>query len=415
MKAKSIAKFAAVCVIFALLAYVAVFGLECMGKVVPASFDEDIGIKRGFDLAGGSVIVFEPNIEGDYEVTDDDISAAISALVLRLDSQGLNDATVSAQGTEVKRIRVEIPAETDPDAAIDYLGAEASLSFTDPDGNEILTGKQVEEAELSFDQNGNPAVSLTFNDEGAEIFADATARSIGKQITIYLDGKPLSAPTVESAITEGSCIITGEFTSETASQLAQQIQSGALPFALKAVSQNTVGAQLGDDALNKSLMAGAIGLLLVAIYMIIFYRLCGLVADIALVGYTAVVFLIINGFGIQLTLPGIAGIILTIGTAVDANVVIYERIKEELKNGKTLRASVDSGFNKAFSAIVDANITTIIAAVVLWALGSGTIVGFAKTLFVGTLVSMGSAVFVTRFLLRQLVGFGSKNPKFYSA
>ena len=225
----------------------------------------------------------------------------------------------------------------------------------------------------------------------------------------------ISSPNVNEAINSETCVIEGDFDAETAKQLANQIKSGTLPFALQPISQNSVGAQLGDDALNKSLIAGGIGLLLVMLYMIVMYRMCGLVADIALIGYIAIVALIINGFGIQLTLPGIAGIILTIGTAVDANVIIFERVKEEIKSGKTLRASVDAGFNRAFSAIIDANITTIIAAVVLWYFGTGTIIGFAKTLFIGTLVSMFTAIFVTRFLLRQLVGFGSKNPKLYSA
>ncbi|MBQ4631038.1 MAG: protein translocase subunit SecD [Clostridia bacterium] len=426
MKTKSIVKFIAVFVVILLMAYVAIFGFECMGKVIPASFDEYIGIERGFDLAGGSVIVFEPTGDGSDNVSDDDISASISALRLRLDAQGLNDAVVSAQGSDVKRIRVEIPAETNPEKAIEYLGSVAKLSFYEVTlnsqtnqyekvGEELLSGDHVEKAYPGVGQNNDVVVNLEFTSAGKDLFADATSRLVGKPLGIFVDDILISAPNVNQPITEGYCYIEGGFTNEDAKQLANQIQSGALPFALKAVSQNSVGAQLGDDALNKSLTAGAIGLLLVMLYMIIMYRMCGLVADIALVGYTALVFLIINGTGIQLTLPGIAGIILTIGTAVDANVVIFERIKEELKTGKTLRASVDAGFNRALTAIIDSNITTIIAAVVLWYFGTGTIIGFAKTLFVGTLVSMFSAIFVTKFLLRQLVGFGIKNPKLYSA
>ena len=422
MKTKSIVKFTAAFVVILLMAYVAVFGFECFEKVVPASFDEDIGIERGFDLAGGSVIVFEPTGENIGEITDDDISASIAALRLRLDAQGLNDATVSAQGSEVKRIRVEIPAETNPEQAIAYLGSMAQLSFweVDESGNKIgteplLTGDHVAKAYPGVGQDGGAIVNLEFTSDGTSLFADATSRLVGKPLGIFIDDTLISAPNVNQAITEGQCYIEGEFTSEDAKTLANQIQSGSLPFALKAASQNSVGAQLGDDALNKSLTAGAIGLLLVMLYMIVMYRMCGLMADVALIGYTALVFLIINGTGIQLTLPGIAGIILTIGTAVDANVVIFERIKEELKTGKTLRASIDAGFDRALSAIIDSNITTIIAAVVLWYFGTGTIVGFAKTLFVGTLVSMFSAIFVTKFLLRQLVGFGIKNPKLYSA
>ena len=415
MKAKSITKFAAVCVIIAILAYVAAFGVEIMGKYIPASFDEEFGIKKGFDLAGGSVIVFEPKVEELDTVTEEQIAAAVAALRLRLDSNGLNEATVSEQVSEdQKRLRVEIPAVTDPNEAIEYLGAMASLSFKDPQGNEVINGTHVKEA-APVNQDGKIMVQLQFTGEGQSLFAEATGRLVGQQLSIYVDNVLISSPNVKEAINSETCVIEGDFDAETAKQLANQIKSGTLPFALEPISQNSVGAQLGDDALSKSLIAGGIGLILVMLYMIIMYRMCGLVADIALVVYIAIVALIINGFGIQLTLPGIAGIILTIGTAVDANVIIFERVKEEIKSGKTLRASVDAGFNRAFSAIIDANITTIIAAVVLWYFGSGTIIGFAKTLFIGTLVSMFTAIFVTRFLLRQLVGFGSKNPKLYSA
>lgn len=415
MKAKSITKFAAVCVIIAILAYVAAFGVEIMGKYIPASFDEEFGIKKGFDLAGGSVIVFEPEVEDLGTVTEEQIAAAVAALRLRLDSNGLNEATVSEQVSEdQKRLRVEIPAVTDPNEAIEYLGAMASLSFRDPQGNEVINGTHVKEA-APVTQDGKIMVQLQFTGEGQSLFAEATGNLVGQQLSIYVDNVLISSPNVNEAINSETCVIEGDFDAETAKQLANQIKSGTLPFALEPISQNSVGAQLGDDALNKSLIAGGIGLLLVMLYMIIMYRMCGLVADIALIGYVAIVALVINGFGIQLTLPGIAGIILTIGTAVDANVIIFERVKEEIKSGKTLRASVDAGFNRAFSAIIDANITTIIAAVVLWYFGSGTIIGFAKTLFIGTLVSMFTAIFVTRFLLRQLVGFGTKNPKLYSA
>jgi len=422
MKAKSIVKFAAVCIIIAILAYVAAFGFSIMGKTISPSFDEDFGIKKGFDLAGGSVIVFEPDVDAPASVSEEDISAALAALRLRLDSNGLNEATVSEQITEdLKRLRVEIPAVTDPNEAIEYLGAMASLSFKDYQGTEIVNGSHVKNAVGAIDPETNkPVVQLEFTSEGQSLFSEATGRVMGytdgnNYISIFVDGVEISRPSVSVQINQDTCIIQGEFTTEQVNQLSNQIKSGTLPFALKPVSQNSVGAQLGDDALNKSLVAGGIGLLLVMIYMLIFYRLCGLVADIALVGYISIIALLLNGFDIQLTLPGIAGIILTIGTAVDANVVIFERVKEELKNGKSLRASVDAGFKRAFTAILDSNVTTVIAAVVLWVFGTGTIIGFAKTLFMGTLVSMFTAIFVTRFLLKQLCGFGSKNPKLYSA
>ncbi|MDY3303894.1 MAG: protein translocase subunit SecD [Clostridia bacterium] len=420
MKAKSIAKFAVVCVIIAILAYVAAFGFKIMGKVVPASFDEDFGIKKGFDLAGGSVIVFEPEVDDISSVTDEQINAAVSSLRMRLDNENLNEATVTAQTSEnQKRLRVEIPAVTNPDEAIEYLGAMASMSFKDYQGNEILSGNDIKDATPLY-QNGSTVVQLQLKSEGQSKFAEATGRikdyqSGNNYIAIYVDNTMISKPSVSTLIDSDTCVIEGDFDSESATTLANQIKSGTLPFALKSVSQNSVGAQLGNDALNKSLMAGGIGLILVMLYMIIMYRMCGFIADIALIGYISLVMLIIHGFEIQLTLPGIAGIILTIGTAVDANVIIFERVKEELKSGKTLRASIDAGFHRAFTAIIDSNITTIIAAVVLWYFGSGTIIGFAKTLFIGTLVSMFTAIVVTRFLLRQLIGFDIKNPKLYSA
>ena len=393
-----------------------------MGKTITASFDEDFGIKKGFDLAGGSVIVFEPDVKDPASVSDEEISAALAALRLRLDSNGLNEATVSEQVSDnLKRLRVEIPAVTDPNEAIQYLGAMASLSFRDYQSNEIVNGTHVVNAQGVIDQQTNkPVVQLEFSNEGQQLFAQATARikdlaDNNNYIAIFVDGVEISRPRVDVVINQNTCIIQGDFTTDAVNQLANQIKSGTLPFALTPVSQNSVGAQLGDDALHKSLIAGGIGMLLVMLYMLIMYRMCGLVADIALVGYIAIVALILNGFNIQLTLPGIAGIILTIGTAVDANVIIFERVKEEIKSGKSLRASVDSGFKRAFTAILDSNITTVIAAVVLWIFGTGTIIGFAKTLLIGTIVSMFTAIMVTRFLLRQLCIFGSKNPKYYSA
>ncbi len=415
MKAKSIVKFSAVCLVIAILAYVAAFGIQLFGYYIPASFDEEFGIKKGFDLAGGSVIVFEPEVDDLSTVTEDQIKAAVAALRLRLDANGLNEATVSEQiGDGQRRLRVEIPAVTDPNEAISYLGAMASLSFKDPSGTEVINGTHVKDA-FSDNEDGQIKVKLHFTSEGQALFAEATSRLVGQALSIFVDDVCISSPNVNEAINSETCEITGGFNKETATLLANQIKSGTLPFALEPISQSSVGAQLGDDALSKSLIAGGIGLLLVMLFMLVIYRLNGLVANIALIGYVAIVTLIINGFGIQLTLPGIAGIILTIGTAVDANVIIFERIKEELKTGKSLRASVDAGFKRAFSAIVDANITTIIAAAALWYFGSGTIIGFAKTLFIGTLVSMFTAIFVTRFLLRQIVGFGIKNKKAISA
>lgn len=420
MKQKSIVKFGIVVLIIAVLAYVASFGVSIGNYSISPVLDEENGIKRGLDLAGGAVIVYEAQADS---VSENDMNAVLKTIRTRLDNQGYFEGTVSQQGD--KRVRVEIPSITNPEEAVQLLGATAKLEFLDKDGNVVLSGGQdVKNAESAYDYiddagNKGYMVKLELTDEGRKKFADATAKistyAEGENyIAIALDGEAISAPRVSEKIDSASCQITGEFTAEDAETLAGQIQSGQLPFSLKDVELRSVGPQLGEKALENSLLAGGIGLLLVMLFMLIMYRACGLLADIALVGYVAIVALILGIFRVNLTLPGIAGIILTIGTAVDANVIIFERVKEELKVGKTLRASVDAGFHRAFSAILDSNVTTLIAAAVLWFFGTGPIKGFAVTLFIGTLVSMFTAIVVTRFLLKQFVGFGIKNSKLYS-
>ncbi len=422
MKSKSVAKFSIVLVVILALAYIAAFGINVGGYQITSAMDEEHGIRRGLDLAGGSYIVFEADTE--ENVTDDHMTSIIAVLRNRLDSQGYYEANVSKQND--KRVRVEIPAVDNPDEAVAILGATAKLEFVDKDGNVVLNGgdhvKSAVAAYEAYDQTGNKGniVKLTLTDEGAQKFAEATAKISAyadgeNYIAIQLDGNIVSAPRVSEQINSTECIISGDFDNESAKTLAGQIQSGQLPFSLKPVEVRTIGAQLGEKALENSLKAALIGLVLVMLFMIILYRMCGFISCIALIGYVAIVALILGLLRVNLTLPGIGGIILTIGTAVDANVIIFERIKEELKVGKTLRASVDAGFNRAFTAIVDSNITTIIAAVVLYLFGTGTIKGFALTLGIGTIVSMYTAVFVTRFLLRQMIGFNIKNSKLYSA
>lgn len=422
MSSKCVAKFSIVLIVILALAYIAAFGLNVAGYQIPSALDEENGIKRGLDLAGGSVIVFEADTTD--KVTEDNLTAVEAVLRNRLDAQGYYEATVARQND--KRVRVEIPSVLDPEEAVKVLGATAKLTFVDKDGNVVLEGgtdvKSAQAAYEAVDASGTKGnlVKLTLTDEGRKKFADATAKISTypdgeNYIAIMLDEEPISSPRVAEAIDSNDCVITGDFDNESAKALAGQIQSGQLPFSLKVVELRSIGASLGEKALTNSLIAGGIGLLLVILFMIIFYRLCGFISAIALVGYVSIVALILGLLRVNLTLPGIAGIILTIGTAVDANVIIFERVKEELKNGKTLRASVDAGFNRAFTAILDANVTTVIAAVVLYLFGTGTIKGFAVTLFIGTIVSMFTAVVVTRFLLRQLIGFNIKNSKLYSA
>lgn len=411
---KSIGKFAIVIVIIALLAYIAAFGLQLGGKKIYPVLDEDHGIKRGIDLAGGSELVFEPD-EKASKVSNDDLDAAQEVLKNRLTAQGYTEAIVAKHGEN--RIKVEIPG-ADIQGAEQLLGQTAKLVFTDDSGKVVMEGANVKEAKAEMPQGTSGyVVTLKLDKEGAKNFSEATltASQTGGRIHIVLDGKEISAPTASQQITGGECYIEGDFTKESASTLASQIQGGKLPFALKLVESRTIGATLGEKALSNSLLAALIGLILVMLFMVILYRMCGLVSCISLIGYISIVALILGTMRINLTLPGIAGVILTIGTAVDANVIIFERIKEELSNGKTIRASVDSGFHRAFTAILDSNITTVIAAVVLYVFGTGTIKSFATTLFVGTVVSMFTAITLTRFLLRQLMGLNLKNPKLYCA
>ncbi len=420
MSSKSIGKFAIVIVIIALLAYIAAFGLQIGNFKIHNVLDEEHGIKRGIDLAGGSELVFEPGDDA-KDVTEEDMEAAQEVLRTRLSAQGYTEAIVSKHGEG--RIKVEIPGK-DIKGAEELLGKTAKLSFVDYQGNVVLEGDDVKEAKAEWAPNGSGVnaniVTLKLTDEGAKKFEEATttisALPEGSNIiAIVLDDAVVSSPRVSTPITGGECFIEGDFTEETAGTLASQIQGGKLPFSLKLAESRTIGATLGEKALSNSLWAALIGMILVMLFMIIRYRMCGFVSCISLVGYISVVCLILGGFGINLTLPGIAGVILTIGTAVDANVIIFERIKEELSNGKTIRAAVDAGFHRAFTAIIDSNITTIIAAGVLYFFGTGTIQSFAITLFVGTLVSMFTAITLTRFLLRQLMGFNLKNPKLYCA
>ena len=256
-------------------------------------------------------------------------------------------------------------------------------------------------------------ISLELTDEGRDKFAEATGRLVGQNIAIVMDNQPLSMPRVNERIDSNTCVITGEFTAEEARSLAANIKSGKLPFSLEQVEVRTVSATLGDEALSNALRAGIIGLILVMLFMLLIYRLQGLLADIALLSYLAIVFIILANVHVNLTLPGIAGIILSVGMAVDANVVIFERVKEELRLGKTVRSAVDAGFNRALTAVIDSNITTIISAVILWVLGTGTIKGFGITLFIGVIVSMLSAIFVTKFLLKQMIGMNVKNLWLY--
>lgn len=345
----------------------------------------------------------------------DKMNSAISMIQKRLDRKGWTEANVYQEGK--KRIRVEIPGVEDIQTAINEIGQTAKLVFMDSEGNVVLEGKDVINATKAAvtTQTGlqEIVVNLKFNEKGKQAFAKATQENIGKPLFIILDNSIISMPTVNSAITDGSAMITGSFDIDSAEELASLIRAGSLPFELKILETNTVGATLGANALKSSIFGGAVGLILVLIFMLLFYKMNGFAANLALIIYLLSELILLNFFNIVLTLHGIAGIILSIGMAVDANVIIFERIREELAQGRTIKLAINKGFSRALSAILDSNITTLIAAAVLYWLGTGAIKGFAQTLILGIVLSMFTSLVVTRIILNIMVNSGIKNPKLY--
>lgn len=426
--------------------FIDVKGIDGNGKVAASD------ITLGLDLAGGVSITYE--VVGDEEPSATDLADTKRKLEERVYNYS-NEAQVYLEGND--RINVEIPGVTDANAILEELGNPGTLYFLtqkgsdgndnysqtivqDEDGNAslayvlnrsideivadgcvVLNGSDIKSAEAvpyQDSQTGNTSsycIDLLLNDEGRQKFANATTSAYqnGETIAIYYDGKVICAPTVNGALTDGRAQISGNYTYEDAEKLASLIRIGGLKLELNEIHSKVVGAQLGSDAIKTSLEAGVIGLAVIAVFMIGVYFLPGFVASIALLLYTALIVLLLNGFDITLTLPGIAGIILSIGMAVDANVIIFARIREELATGKTVKSSEKIGFDKALSAILDGNITTLIAALVLLIFGSGSIKGFAQTLILGIVLSMFTALFVTRWLLRTFYAIGFTSEKWY--
>ena len=373
-------------------------------------------ISLGLDLRGGMYVEYEATMSEEMKAQGLDFDVLLQSTIDIIQdrvSQKATEATVTRLGTS--GIRVEIPDVTDPAAVLDLIGTPAKLEFLDPDGNVFMDGSYLQTASRSLDENGKPAIAFLLNKEGEKLFGDMTSANIGKVISVRLDGKILMEPTIEEPIYGGQVQITGDFTEEQCDNYALQLQSGALPLDLRQDKLDTISATLGDDALVTSVKAAIIGIGIVMLIMLLRYRLCGLVADWALCLYIIILFLLLAVVpSIQLTLPGIAGIILGIGMAVDANVVIFERIKEEVHQGRPMIHAVRIGFKNAMSAIVDANVTTIIASFVLMIFGTGSVQGFAVTLLLSVLVSMLSAILITRFLLTRFVRIW-KNPSLYVA
>lgn len=391
--------------------YTAIFGVADRGKVEY--------IKLGLDLKGGLSVTYEIQ-EDDY--SDKDLEDTKYKIEQRVEAY-TNEYSVYEDGD--KKITAEIPGVTNADEILNALNIEGKLEFLDPDnytkwsqGQEYeaaLTGDDIKNATAGIDSdNGNDnVVQLVFTDAGAQKFADVTSANVGNIVYIIYDNKVVSAPTVQSAITGGSAEINKISTYEEAEQLATTIRIGALPLTLKQVRSNIVGATLGSDAISTSLKAGAIGIALVFLIMIIVFRIPGLVASFALAFYTILDLLVLNLFNVTLTLPGIAGVILSVGMAVDANVIIFTRIKEELADGKSVKQAVKGGFHNALSAIIDGNVTTLIAALVLGIFGTGTIKGFAITLAIGVVLSVFTALAVSQSLLTALVNLGVTDAKYF--
>ena len=372
------------------------------------------GIKLGLDLAGGVSITYQAK---EANPSAEDMSDTQYKLQQRVQTYS-SEAEVYQEGGN--RINIDIPGVSDANKILEELGKPGSLLFLDENMQTVLEGTDVASATpmIYKDQqtgSNNYEVALTFTDEGAQKFAEVTAANVGKRIAIVYDGVVYSNPTVQAAITGGQASITGMASYEEADRLAATIRIGSLSLELEELRSNVVGAKLGQEAIATSLKAGAIGFAIVCVFMIIVYLIPGLAASIALCLYVALMLILLAAFEVTLTLPGIAGIILSIGMAVDANVIIFTRIKEEIGLGKTVKSAIKTGFAKALSAIIDGNVTTLIAAAVLYWRGSGTVKGFATTLAIGIVLSMFTALFVTKFALNTLYELGFSDKKFYGA
>lgn len=373
---------------------------------------ESRNIKLGLDLQGGVSITYEAVEENP---SAEDMADTVYKLQKRVEGYS-TEANVYQEGDN--RINIEIPGVSDANAILEKLGQPGSLEFQNASGETLLTGSDVEDAQANTGTDSTTGqrkywVSLVFTEEGKEAFAQATSDNLNKQMPVVYDGETISNPTVNSVISDGQAIIEGMSSYEEAENLATQIRIGSLSLELKELHSKVLGAQLGEEALSTSLLATVIGLILVMIFMIVMYRIPGLAASIALILYCALTVYVLWIFDITLTLPGIAGVILSIGMAVDANVVIFARIREEIAAGRTVESAIHAGFHKAMSAIVDGNVTTLIAAVVLALRGSGTVKGFAYTLGIGIVLSMFTALVVTRWIMKCFFAIGLKSEKLY--
>lgn len=375
---------------------IAIIGVFCY-YITPLAHS----IKQGLDLQGGTHVVLEAVDTPEAPVNEDAVQRVVKIIEKRVNELGLTEPIIQRQGE--RRIIVELPGIKDPDKAIEVLGKTAMLEFQDESGTTVMTGVDLKDAHAQIDQSNQNLVALEFTSEGGEKFADLTRKNVGKRIAILLDKQILTNPNVNEAITGGKAVITGSRTLEEAQNLAILLRSGSLPVKVEIVETRTVGPTLGQDSKDKSEFAFTVGIGAILIFMLAYYRMSGFIANITLMAYVIMLLLGLKMLDATLTLPGIAGIILSVGMAVDANVLIFEHFKEEYRAGKTLMASMDAGFSRAFTTIFDSNITTLIAAGVLFFMGTGPVKGFAITLGLGILLSMLTAITFTQYLLKLLI------------
>ena len=423
-------KFSLILTAILLIVFVSINGLNLGSYKIDPIQDS---VKLGLDIKGGVVVVYEAQTDKRGAELQKTMNQVQSVMSKRIDEFGLTEPNITIQGED--RIRIELPGVKNTQEALKVIGDTAQLEFLRaiPEGNqptqvlqdmtkedfkyeEVLKGKDVKDSFVTKDKNGKPAVALELNSSGTDAFYEATKK--GGQIPIMLDGKVISAPVANpnEPIANGEAIISGSFTYERASSLASLIRGGALPVEMKEIQTSVIGPTLGLNAMEKAVDAAKIGLALVMLFLIIYYKLPGLIASMSLSLYASLLLIILNAFGATLTLPGIAGLVLSLGMAVDANVIIFERLKEELKNGKTVRSSLNFGYQRAMRTIIDANITTLIAGVVLYNFGQGPIKGFAITLMIGIVASMFTAIIVTKSILMNGLVFDIfNNKKFFRA
>ncbi len=419
MKKGNIIKIVVSIVVMLVLGYLAVFGLKIKDVTLIKGAKN---INTGLDISGGVTITYQAQSQNGEDITPEDLAKSKAVIEKRLYAKNIYDYIIRID-TNTNQITVEIPTNTsdtsvDPLTAIEGLDQTAVIQFRDSDGNVLLQGDDIKSAKYSEDAVdntgiGTPHVVLTFSDEDTKKFADATEKLVGKEMPIYLDEENIASPTVNSKIDSQTAIITvgnGSYAEKkaTAEEYAMLIDSGRLPFQLNVINKEYIGPYVGQQALNISIKAGIVALILICVIMILIYRLPGVVASIALVIYTSLLFLILANTGVTLTLSGIAGLILSIGMAVDANVIIFERLKEELNRKVAYKKAFEKSFKNATSTIVDGNITSLIVALVLYILGAGMVKGFGIVLAIGIVLSLFSALVVSRFILKQFMPMANK-------